>query len=123
MPSLSQRCVRELAFDETLHVEAGAPATAWLRVNVSSAADGRVGIDVTLLDKTSTRLPDAMCDAAYLSRPTPSHGGGYPARPASGGYAHGRGVDAAGPPPDTRVGRDFGGRVAAAHVPYTVASK
>ena len=33
----------ELGFPERLHAEYGAPAAAWLRVNVSSAADARLG--------------------------------------------------------------------------------
>uniref|UniRef100_A0A7S2TUG9 Uncharacterized protein n=1 Tax=Lotharella oceanica TaxID=641309 RepID=A0A7S2TUG9_9EUKA len=45
-------------FEEKLHQQAGAPSEAWLRYDFGAEKDG-VGVSVTLINKTATRLPEA----------------------------------------------------------------
>jgi hypothetical protein len=58
-----------LDFDADLHLNYGAPASAWLELDITTP--GRVGASLTLQNKTATRLPEA----AWVSF-TPAGAGG-----------------------------------------------
>lgn len=48
-----------LRFDEKLHTDFGAPASAWMRVHFNPEQPGEVTASLTLVNKTATRLPEA----------------------------------------------------------------
>ena len=49
-----------MTFDPKLHVDFGAPAMAWMRLEFDPEALGEVQASLTLVNKTATRLPEAM---------------------------------------------------------------
>ena len=49
-----------LKFNDDLHTDYGAPAEVWVRYYAGSASARSLGVDVSLLNKTATRLPEAM---------------------------------------------------------------
>lgn len=50
----------EVEFDPELHTSYGAPATAWINYTVGGGSDRTIMVDISLLNKTATRLPEAM---------------------------------------------------------------
>lgn len=50
----------QVSFNSTLHTQYGAPAAAWLVFNTSASSSGIVDITLVVVNKTSTRYPEAM---------------------------------------------------------------
>ena len=50
----------EVGWANALHVEAGAPASAWLKVSADGSDKASLGVELLLVNKTSTRQMEAM---------------------------------------------------------------
>ena len=50
----------QLKFDAALHTEYGAPAEVWIRYTAGEGTSRTLAVEVSLINKTSTRLPEAM---------------------------------------------------------------
>jgi hypothetical protein len=61
----------EVAFASELHTDYGAPATAWINYTAGPAAEHTLHTEVHLLNKTATRLPEAMFVSFDPPQPKP----------------------------------------------------
>jgi len=50
----------QMSFNESLHLDYGAPQELWLRINISNQQLGVINLSIILLNKSATRLPETM---------------------------------------------------------------